>query len=112
MNYIVLDLEWNQPVSYASAAYRKVGSKLLFEVIQIGAAKVDETMQIVDSISIPICPTHYLTIHPRVKRMTGLTQEILCDAPAFSEGMERFMDWCGDDCVSTLAPFAIALATI
>ena len=47
MNYIVLDLEWNQPVSYASAAYRKVGSKLLFEVIQIGAAKVDETMQIV-----------------------------------------------------------------
>ncbi len=39
MNYIVLDLEWNQPVSYASAAYRKVGSKLLFEVIQIGAAK-------------------------------------------------------------------------
>ena len=30
MNYIVLDLEWNQPVSYASAAYRKVGSKLLF----------------------------------------------------------------------------------
>ena len=75
MNYIVLDLEWNQPVSYASAAYRKVGSKLLFEVIQIGAAKVDETMQIVDSISIPICPTHYLTIHPRVKRMTGLTQE-------------------------------------
>ena len=86
MNYIVLDLEWNQPVSYASAAYRKVGSKLLFEVIQIGAAKVDETMQIVDSISIPICPTHYLTIHPRVKRMTGLTQEILCDAPAFSEG--------------------------
>ncbi len=99
MNYIVLDLEWNQPVSYASAAYRKVGSKLLFEVIQIGAAKVDETMQIVDSISIPICPTHYLTIHPRVKRMTGLTQEILCDAPAFPEGMERFMDWCGDDCV-------------
>ena len=42
MNYIVLDLEWNQPVSYASAAYRKVGSKLLFEVIQIGAAKVNE----------------------------------------------------------------------
>ena len=36
MHYIVMDLEWNQPVSYASAAYRKVGSKLLFEVIQIG----------------------------------------------------------------------------
>ena len=31
--------------------------------------------------------------------MTGLTQEILCDAPAFNEGMEQFMDWCGDDCV-------------
>ena len=98
MQYIVLDLEWNQPVSYQSSAYRKVGDRLLFEVIQFGAAKLDEKLNIVDTISIPVHPTHYLTIHPRVKRMTGLTQEVLCDAPEFAEGCNQFLDWCGPDC--------------
>lgn len=98
MQFIVLDLEWNQPISYQSSAYRKVGDRLLFEVIQFGAAKLNESFDIVDTISIPVHPTHYLTIHPRVKRMTGLTNEVLCDAPAFPEGFSQFMDWCGEDC--------------
>ena len=98
MQYIVLDLEWNQPVSYQCSAYRKVGDRLLFEVIQFGAAKLDENLEIVDTISIPVHPTHYLTIHPRVKRMTGLSQEVLCDAPEFVEGCNQFLDWCGPDC--------------
>ena len=98
MQFIVLDLEWNQPTSYQSAAYRRVGDSLLFEVIQFGAAKLDQSLGIVDTVSIPVRPTHYVTIHPRVKRMTGITQEALCDAPAFPEAMESFMDWCGEDC--------------
>ena len=98
MQLIVLDLEWNQPTSYQSAAYRRVGDRLLFEVIQFGAAKLDETLEIVDTVSIPGNPTQYQTIHPRVRRMTGLTQDVLCDAPAFPEAMEEFMDWCGEDC--------------
>ena len=59
MQLIVLDLEWNQPTSYQSAAYRRVGDRLLFEVIQFGAAKLDEGLEIVDTISIPVNPTHY-----------------------------------------------------
>ncbi len=98
MRYIVLDLEWNQPTSYQSAAFRRVGDSLLFEVLQFGAAKMDESLNLLDTVSIPVRPTHYLTIHPRVKRMTGLTQEILCDAPQFPQAMEAFMDWCGEDC--------------
>ena len=98
MQLIVLDLEWNQPTSYQSAAYRRVGDRLLFEVIQFGAAKLNEALEIVDTISIPVNPTHYQTIHPRVRRMTGLTRDVLCDAPAFPEAMESFMDWCGEDC--------------
>lgn len=99
MQYIVLDLEWNQPVSYQCSAYRKVGDRLLFEVIQFGAAKLNDSLQIVDAISIPVHPTHYLTIHPRVKRMTGLSNEVLCDAPDFVDGFGQFMEWCGPDCV-------------
>ena len=63
MQYIILDLEWNQPLSYQSAAYRKVGDRLIFEMIQIGAVKLNESLEIIDSISIPIQPTCYLKIH-------------------------------------------------
>lgn len=93
MQLIVLDLEWNQPTSYQSAAYRRVGDRLLFEVIQFGAAKLDEGLEIVDTISIPVNPTHYQTIHPRVRRMTGLTRDVLCDAPPFRRRWRRL--WTG-----------------
>lgn len=99
MQYIVLDLEWNQPTSYQSPVFRKVGDSLLFEVIQIGAVKLDSHFDIVDTLSLPVCPTHYTTIHPRVRRMTGLGQEQLCDAHQFIEAMEAFTQWCGEDYV-------------
>ena len=97
MTYIILDLEWNQPISYQSKAYREVGDKLIFEMIQIGAVKLDGNLNPADTISIPIAPTHYLRIHPRIRRMTGLDSETLAGAPAFREALEQFAAWCGDD---------------
>lgn len=99
MQYIVIDLEWNQPLSYQSRVYREVGDKLIFEMIQIGAAKVNEHMEVVDTISVLIQPTHYQKIHPRIRRMTGLGNEELAGAPHFAEAMQQFEAWCGDDCV-------------
>ena len=87
MTYIILDLEWNQPISYQSKAYREVGDKLIFEMIQIGAVKLDDRLTPADSISIPIAPTHYLRIHPRIRRMTGLDSETLAGAPAFRDAL-------------------------
>jgi len=97
MTYIILDLEWNQPISYQSSTYKKVGDKLIFEMIQIGAVKLAPDLSIADSISIPIAPTHYLRIHPRIRRMTGLDSETLAGAPAFREALEQFAAWCGED---------------
>lgn len=97
MQYIVLDLEWNQPTSYNSAAYKSVGEKLLFELIQIGAVKLNEKMEVVDSFSQMIRPVHYAKLHPRIKRITHITQEELEDAPEFLEAMSRFAAFCGED---------------
>ena len=97
MKYIVVDLEWNQPLSFDSKVYRQVGDKLIFEMIQIGAVKVNEQMVVEDSISIPICPTHYIKIHPRIKKMTQLGSEELAGAPQFLEAMDQFAAWCGED---------------
>ena len=97
MTYIVLDLEWNQPISYQSSTFRKVGDKLMFEMIQIGAVKLDANLNPGEAISIPIAPTHYVKIHPRIRRMTGLDSETLAGAPAFREALRQFADWCGED---------------
>ena len=97
MQYIVIDLEWNQPMSYQSHVYRQVGDRLIFEMIQIGAVKLDEHFQVADSISIPIRPQHYVKIHPRIKRMTHLGADELADAPTFLEAMDQFVAWCGED---------------
>lgn len=99
MQYIVLDLEWNQPISYHSPAYKSVGGKLLFEMIQIGAVKVDESFQVVDSFSQLIQPQHYVRLHPRISRITHITQDDLADAPTFNEAVEAFAKWCGEDYV-------------
>ena len=91
MHYIVVDLEWNQPLSYDSSVYRQVGDRLIFEMIQIGAVKLDEHYQVIDSISIPIRPVYYVKIHPRIRRMTQLGTEELADAPEFLEAMDQFV---------------------
>ena len=97
MTYIILDLEWNQPISYQSRTYREVGDRLIFEMIQIGAVRLDADLNPAEAISIPIAPTHYLKIHPRIRRMTGLDSETLAGAPAFREALTRFAEWCGED---------------
>lgn len=97
MTYIVLDLEWNQPISYQSRPYREVGDKLIFEMIQIGAVRLGPDLTPAEAISIPITPTHYQRIHPRIRRMTGLDSEKLAGAPAFREALLQFTSWCGED---------------
>lgn len=97
MHYIVMDLEWNQPVSFHSSAYKEIGDQLLFEIIQIGAVKLDERFQIADEINILISPTYYKRLHPYVRRMTRLTPDDLDGAPSFAEGLKLFTAFCGDD---------------
>ncbi len=99
MQYIILDLEWNQPISYHSSAYKSVGGKLLFEMIQIGAVRMDEQFRVVDSFSQLIQPQHYVRLHPRIARITHISQDDLAGAPSFNEALAAFASWCGEDYV-------------
>lgn len=97
MHYIVLDLEWNQPISYSSPAYKSVGEKLIFEMIQIGAVKLNESLETVDTFTQLIRPMYYVRLHPRIRRITHITQEELDEAPPFREALRNFSDFCGED---------------
>ena len=46
MNYIVLDFEWNQSPYGKEASVRR----LPFEIIEIGAVKLDENGRVIDEL--------------------------------------------------------------
>ena len=60
---------------------------------------MDENYKVVDSFSQLIQPQHYVRLHPRISRITHITQDDLADAPAFNEAVAAFAAWCGEDYV-------------
>jgi len=97
VHYILMDLEWNQPLSHLSAQYRRHGKQLMFDLIQIGAVKLDSQLRMVGSFNQFIQPGLYRKLHPRISRITGITQDDLYGAPQFKEALTRFVAWCGEE---------------
>ncbi|MBQ8161342.1 MAG: exonuclease domain-containing protein [Clostridia bacterium] len=97
MQYVILDLEWNQPINFSTAAFKKYGDRLMFELIQIGAVRLSDRAEILDTLSIPIRPQVYRVIHPIVRKMTHLTEEELSTAVTFPEAMQELQAFCGTE---------------
>ena len=51
MDYIIFDLEWNQPYSNDISFMKRARMPLTGEIIQIGAIKLNENLEIVDSFT-------------------------------------------------------------
>lgn len=93
MNSIVLDLEWNQ----AQSRDREVAG-LTFEIIEIGAVRLDEHGKQTDSFSCLIRPCVYTELFYRVREVVGISMEQLeAEGIPFPDAMERFLAWCGKD---------------
>ena len=91
MNSIVLDLEWNQ----AQTRDREAPG-LTFEVIEIGAVRLDEHGNQTDSFSCLIRPCVYTELFYRVREVVGISMKQLeAEGIPFLDAMERFWKWCG-----------------
>ncbi|MBQ8600791.1 MAG: exonuclease domain-containing protein [Clostridia bacterium] len=97
MQYIVFDMEWNQPFSKEAAIHSPI--YLSGEIIQIGAVKLNEKGKAVDCIDLLIAPTFYKRLHYRIKKITGIDQQMLKDKPDFKAAIAEFREWCGEDCI-------------
>lgn len=97
MNYIVFDMEWNQPFSKETA----IQSPIYFsgEIIQIGAIKLNAQGKAVDCFNALISPTFYKRLHYRIKKITGIDQKMLKNQKTFKEIIKDFRNWCGSDCL-------------
>ena len=97
MNYVVVDLEWNQAMSSKSSVFNKLPIHLRGEIIEIGAVKLDENMRPTEEFTIDVKPVYFRRMHYKVKKITGFDKERLSHGIGFPEALERFRAWCGDD---------------
>lgn len=95
MRYIVVDLEWNQPVSKQKMVRSPI--RLRGEIIQIGAVKVDANMRTIDTFNMLIKPKYYEKMNKRVQQLTDITDAQLETGVPFEMDFERFSDWCGEE---------------
>ena len=94
MNYIVMDLEWNQAISQKFVKTKPV--YLSGEIIEIGAVKVDEEFNIIDSYKQYVKPNFYKKMHWSVLKLTKITENDLKDGMEFYRAIDDFKSWCGE----------------
>jgi len=92
MNYIIFDLEWNQGIERSP-------DKPCFEIIEIGAVKLDEQFQLIDRYQSLIKPQIYTSMHRITAELVNLEMEDLRKARTFETVCEEFLTWCGEDAV-------------
>lgn len=95
MNYIVFDLEWNQ----SSCGLENENPLLPFEIIEIGAVKLDESFNITDSYSSIVRPRVYKKLQTHIKSILNFSEKELRKGRPFDMVCREFLKWCGDDFV-------------
>ena len=93
MNYIVFDLEWNQ----SPGGKRWSNSRLPFEIIEIGAIKLNEEKEIVDSFQRLIKPQVYNWIHDSIHEVIHMNYKDLQKGTLFPQAITEFLEWCGEE---------------
>jgi len=100
MNYIVLDMEWNQPWPGSPSSKKVLPVSIRGEIIQIGAVRVNEDQQVADEFQIMIKPKYYRHLNRRVSKLTGIKESRLREEGVpFPEAVEQFRAWCGEDII-------------
>ena len=96
MNYVVVDLEWNQAMSSKSSVFNKLPIHLRGEIIQIGAVKLNDDMTPGEEFQIDVKPVYFKRMHYKVKKLTGFDKERLSRGVLFPEAFRQFREWCGE----------------
>ncbi len=95
MDYIVFDLEWNQ------CPYGKEHevARLPFEIIEIGAVKLNDALEETGSFHTLVAPKVYRSLHYRTREIVHLTTKDLKAGKPFEEAVRAFFAWAGPEAV-------------
>ncbi|ROR27266.1 inhibitor of KinA sporulation pathway (predicted exonuclease) [Mobilisporobacter senegalensis] len=99
MNYIVFDLEFNQDIT-SLKEYYKDKSRFPFEIIQIGALKLDIDYKTIATFNHLIKPVIYTNIAGFITELTGITMKELEKEKSFPVVFKEFLDFIGqEECI-------------
>ncbi len=100
MQYIILDMEWNQPWPGSYSAKKALPSPMRGEIVQIGAVRMTQEQQVADEFQILIRPKYFKKMNRKVASLTGIRDSLLREKGVrFPEAAAQFAAWCGEDCV-------------
>ena len=100
MDYIVLDMEWNQPWPGSPSARKVLPVQIRGEILQIGAVRVSEEQLVGDEFQVLIKPKYYRRLNRRVSKLTGIKEaQLREEGVTMAEAIERFRQWCGEDVI-------------
>lgn len=90
MKHIVVDLEMNN----VAKRFYEERSICKMEVIEIGAVVLDEDYSEIGSFKTLVKPQYSDVIYSTVARITGITTEMVANAPYFEDALSMFFSWC------------------
>lgn len=93
MNYIVLDLEWNQTPNGKGTEKKGIP----FEIIEIGAIKLNERLEVIGRFSELIRPQIYRKMHKITRQILQIDVEDLKGCRTFPKVAAGFLKWCGQN---------------
>lgn len=99
MNYIVFDLEFNQGYKYKRKNKSRINPKCRFEIIQIGAVKLNSDLQTIDRLDLLVKPKVYSFLHHFIAEMTDITIEKLKSSDPFNVVYDKFVKFIGQDSI-------------
>lgn len=89
MKHIVVDLEMNNIRKNDEA--RRICT---METIEIGAVMLDDGLQEVSSFRTHVKPEYCDGITKKISKLTGITDDMVENAPKFNEALRMFTNWC------------------
>lgn len=95
MSLVILDLEWN-------TAFCKELDKHVNEIVEFGAVKLDNKLNVTDTFSILVKPTIAKSIHPCVKELINIDFSEIKNAEfTFPYVLDKFAEFLGDSTLLT-----------
>ena len=98
MHYIAFDLEWNI-AGRANKVDPEVQAAMPFEIMEIGAVKLDEQFRYVSRFSVFVKPKYYPILSGYVAAVTRRMQQSMNYGLPFPDAAQSFRQFCGEDFV-------------
>jgi DNA polymerase III epsilon subunit-like protein len=96
MSYMVFDLEFNQGYNFEDENIKVTNSNCPFEIIDIGAVKLDKNFNTIATFDELVKPAVYTRLNPFIEKLTGISEDSLNTAKPFTLVYRKLLEFIAD----------------